>query len=423
MRLNKLQLDIVESVKNFKYTVVCAGRRSGKTFCESLIAFDWLDNGRDVIILTKNYKHVYDIFFTQYLEKMTKNAMSQGYDFEINKSRMTITRNHKNTLYLKSAESVDDIRGMGLRGSGLIILDEFAFFPHQEYIWNEVCQPLLSQKNTDGKSKAIISSTPMFEGDKFHELFTLGNRPVQHKGNKEVHSTRWNSIHYNSFINDSLDKDELEAIKAEVPADVFAREYMAIFGDISSRLIKYSEENWSNQIPPYDNITIGIDCGRENDYTVMATLSESEGFNTTLIDIERFTGISFVEQADRIVEYTKKYPNPKIIVEKNNFGIALIDILRDKGLPIRAFDTTNQSKQKIIEKLMISVEGNHLLFYENINNKKDFIQEMNVFSQEKLPSGVIRYAASEGFHDDIIMALAIANYHHGRKASTFIIDL
>ena len=43
----------------------------------------------------------------------------------------------------------------------------------------------------------------------------------------------------------------------------------------------------------------------------------------------------------------------------------------------------------------------------------ELINELNIFTFETLPSGMLRYAAPDGLHDDIVMALALAFNAHG----------
>jgi hypothetical protein len=46
--------------------------------------------------------------------------------------------------------------------------------------------------------------------------------------------------------------------------------------------------------------------------------------------------------------------------------------------------------------------------------------ELKAYTSERLPSGVVRYSAPEGMHDDHVMALALGAMNLGMEGALFL---
>jgi hypothetical protein len=82
----------------------------------------------------------------------------------------------------------------------------------------------------------------------------------------------------------------------------------------------------------------------------------------------------------------------------------VIEQLRRNGLPITSFITTNASKAAAMEALALAFERSAI----TIPNHAVLLGELQAFEAKSLPSGMTRYAAPEGLHDDCVMSLALA---------------
>ena len=71
---------------------------------------------------------------------------------------------------------------------------------------------------------------------------------------------------------------------------------------------------------------------------------------------------------------------------------------------MQAFTTTNASKMRVIDALALAFERQEI----RILPDPILIAELQSFEMERLPSGLMRYSAPEGLHDDTVMALALA---------------
>ena len=85
-------------------------------------------------------------------------------------------------------------------------------------------------------------------------------------------------------------------------------------------------------------------------------------------------------------------------------GEPLIEQLQRQGLPVTAFNTTNATKTQAIEALALAFERGDL----KIVSDPTLIGELQAYEMERLSSGLVRYGAPEGIHDDMVMSLALA---------------
>jgi hypothetical protein len=88
----------------------------------------------------------------------------------------------------------------------------------------------------------------------------------------------------------------------------------------------------------------------------------------------------------------------------NSIGQPVLEQVWREGMLIEGFLTTNASKAAIVEGLALALERGEL----QILNDPVLLAELQAFRAEPLPSGMMRYSAPAGHHDDCVMALALA---------------
>ena len=70
------------------------------------------------------------------------------------------------------------------------------------------------------------------------------------------------------------------------------------------------------------------------------------------------------------------------------------------------FVTTNATKAQIVDALALSLEQRRV----TLLNDAVLIGELEAFESERLASGMLRYAAPEGQHDDCVVATCLAHW-------------
>ena len=93
-----------------------------------------------------------------------------------------------------------------------------------------------------------------------------------------------------------------------------------------------------------------------------------------------------------------------IVAERNSMGEPLIEQLSRDGLPVTSFQTTAQSKAQAIDALALAFERSEI----RILPEPVLVGELQAYEMQRLPSGMMRYSAPDGMHDDTVMALALA---------------
>ena len=149
-----------------------------------------------------------------------------------------------------------------------------------------------------------------------------------------------------------------------------------------------------------DRYVIGVDVGQRVDYLAAVLL----GVNRFRADyMLRFRGIGYPEAAVRLQELQKR-TNAPIVIEANGPGIAVIQEFDRLGVAYLPFTTTAQSKQEIVTNLAADFAAKRI----SLAPLPPLQYELGIFRYQRTPSGLYRYAAPSGEHDDTVIALALA---------------
>ncbi len=120
--------------------------------------------------------------------------------------------------------------------------------------------------------------------------------------------------------------------------------------------------------------------------------------------MDRFRDIDYVVQRASLMALFERFRPILIIPERNSMGEPVVEQLQQDKLPVQPF-YTNETKRIAIEALANAFERTDI----QILNDETLIAELQAYQTERLPSGMFRYAAPEGMHDDTVMALAMAS--------------
>ncbi len=285
---------------------------------------------------------------------------------------------------VRSADNPDSLRGEGL---DFVVLDECAFM--QEVAWNEALRPALA----DRQGGALFISTPKGR-NWFWRLWQLGQ-----SGGDE-----WHSWTFTSYDNPHIDDAEIDAAKALLPDRVFRQEFMAEFiddaGGVFRRVMDAATAKPQDAAIAGHDYVIGVDWGKHNDFTVLAVIDLK---TNELCYLDRFNQIDYAVQVGRLKALASRFHPLQIIAESNAMGEPVIEQMQRDGLPVVAFKTTHASKTTAIDGLAMAFEQGTI----KIVNDPVLIGELQAYEMERLPSGMLRYAAPDGMHDDTVMALAI----------------
>lgn len=379
-----------------RFNVVNCGRRFGKTkYGLRLLTLTALA-GYPVAWFAPTYKTLAEPW--RDAKKLLAPIAVKG---GINSSEKRIELITGGVVEFWSLTDSDNIRGRKYKRA---LVDEAAMVRSLKSSWEEVIRPMLA----DFRGDAYFFSTPKGR-NYFHELFQRGQDPAK---------VDWASFQLPTSTNPFIHPDEIEAARLDLPELVFLQEYLAQFVDDNAGLFRRvmaaatAEAAVDADGRPLredgHSYVFGVDWGRSNDYTVIAVLDTT---THELVYLERFNQVDYALQKGRLMGLFEAFGPSVIVAEENNMGGPLIEDLRQR-LPVQPFATSNASKKEIIDDLALKLEQGSL----PILNDPVLIGELLSFEQTRLPSGLFRYAAAGGGHDDTVIALALANYAAGRPA-------
>jgi hypothetical protein len=378
------QRHVIDTARRFN--VVCCGRRWGKTELGMDRLIQPALQGKPVAWFAPTYKLLAPVWreFQGRLYPVTQDSNQQERRLELKGG---------GSLEMWSLDSADSGRG---RSYAEIVIDEAALVADLETAWQESIRPML----TDHQGGAWFLSTPKGIANYFHALYQRGQDPEQHD---------WASWQMPTGANPYIAAAEIESARADVTDLVFSQEYRAQFVSWAGSVFRRIQDAVAE--PPADGraVIIGCDWGRVNDYTVFVALT-ADG---QVLAIDRFRGLEYSLQRGRLQAFWQRLGGHSwIVAEQNSIGGPVLEQLQRDGLPAVGFTTTNVSKAAAIESLALAFERGEI----RIPNDANLIGELQAFAAKPLPSGMMRYCAPEGLHDDCVMALAIGWYALGVAA-------
>ena len=371
-----------------KTKVLSMGRRWGKTVLGgALVGITLQQHGR-VAWVAPTYKNTRPMW--RWLLQATADD-AKAKRLTVSKAEHTITTKRGGFLGMYSGENIDSIRGEHFH---LVVLDEAARLP--EDAWTDAIMPTLADLDGD----AVLISTPKGKNWFFKE-WTHGQ-----KERADIHS--W---HAPTSANPMPTiRRAFERVRGLVPERTFRQEWLAEFvedGSVFRGVRKAATAELQARAALGHGYIFGLDFGRQDDFTVITVIDTA---TRSMAAIDRFNQIDYHVQAGRIEAMAQRFRPSAIVAEANSMGIPVIEQLQRMGLPIAPFTTTNASKQIAIDALALAFEQEQL----RILPDETLISELEAYTMERLPSGMLRYSAPDNGHDDCVMSLALAWYGAAR---------
>ena len=229
------------------------------------------------------------------------------------------------------------------------------------------------------------------------------------------------------------DYDALMQRKAEIGSLKFTREYLCI--PVSTGTALFGQEHLEKS-KSKDYILklghrkdkgykyyVGVDpaISTDGDYNVIMVLEVDDEANKTIVHVDRSKNVKFRENIEKLRLIGQVFQPESILYETNTFAKAFTQELRAvSDLNVRDFDTTRRKKQEIILNLQMNFENGKInLPYGDNNSRKMtsmLIEELSMFSITD--SGKFE---GVGAHDDLVMALALANAASQTATEAFIL--
>lgn len=360
-----------------RFNVLCLGRRWGKTTLGIDRIIGPALEGYPVAWFSPTYKMLAEVWreTTRILQPVIARPNVQEHRLELVTGGI---------IDMWSLDDPNVARGRKYRR---IAVDEAAMIRYLQEAWDEVIRSTLM----DFAGDAWFLSTPKGHGY-FRELF----------GRAET-DDEWRSWQMPTSSNPFIPASEIEQARRTLPERVYRQEILAEFIADGGGVFRgvAAAATLERPVPYAGSFAMGVDWGRENDFTVLSVIDLE---TRRQVDFDRFNRIDWAVQRDRLKAMAAKWKPDVIIAEQNSIGSPNIEALQRDGLAVRPFVTTNATKTQAIESLALAIEtGEIALLDEPVQTT-----ELEGYEMERLPSGAIRYGAPSGMHDDAVMALALA---------------
>lgn len=342
--------------------------------------------------------------------KETQRAARNVADFNL--SRMVVTFPNGGEIVFRSLDNPDNARGYTADG---VVIDESGIVKAEA--WYEVLRPMLIDTN----GWAWLIGTPKgrnwfwneFQKASDHDDYAAWQVPtlgVALQGGQLVRKPH-------PLENPEVPFAEIEQLHRTLSERVFEQEILAQFVDISGGVFRRvleaaTAETQDSAIDGHEYV-IGVDLGKLNDFTVFTVIDTTLN---SVVYVDRFNQIDYLIQSQRLQALNDRFRPYTIIVEQNNVGVPFIEMLYRLNLPVQAFTTTNATKSQAIDALSLAFERGEI----RIPNDAVLIAELQAYEMERLPSGMMRYNAPAGMHDDCVMSLALAYQGRGQSGSLLL---
>jgi hypothetical protein len=360
-----------------RFTITAASTKTGKTASHIIWLLEQalpLKEGQSVWWVAPVYGQA-EIAF-----RRMKNQVNVKDFFRANESKLILTLPTGARIEFKSAEKPDNLYGDDVFAA---VFDEAS--RAREEAWFALRSTLTA---TRGKCKLIGN----VKGKK-NWFYKMGERARSGEPEYEYHKI----TAYDAVNEGILELEEVEQAKRDLPEAVFNELYLAEPQD--DKCNPFGIENIKACYGEVDKslptVAYGIDLAKYNDWTVIIGLNDKGRVS----HFERFRN-DWALTTKRCIQVVGK---KAAYIDSTGVGDPIVEEIQRECSKAVGKKFTSQSKQQLIEGLVVAVQGLRITFPE-----KFIGEEMENFEFEYTRTGV-KYTAPNGLHDDCVCALALAN--------------
>lgn len=307
-------------------------------------------------------------------------------------------------LLFKSADKPDYLRGANPH---LAVIDEARDI--NDDAWYAVIRPNLAAR----KAETLIISTPK-KNHWFEKEYLRG------QSDEFPDTISWN---YPTWNNPYM-VEEAQSLKQELPENVWKQEVAAEFVDEYGGVFDHLEYVVDDNLPiqsmpePNKQYFMGVDLAVKRDFTAVVVI---DNFGVVKY-VERFNKVTWQTVESKIQAIASMF-DATVYVDSTGVGDPIYEMLKNKWVKTEPFIFTGNSKQMLIERLILTIGRREILLPPH----EELLDEMLSLRYDINKRGNITYAAPPNKHDDLVMALGLAVYGlsqnkgHGSFKTTKII--
>ena len=402
--LNHKLFDYNQKYVNCKdrFIVYRSGRQVGKTMSTAVKAIHFaffaplqLETVKDecTIVIAAPTQNQATIMFDRIRSLVINNDFLKGY----------IVRNTQSELWVnyldgkgmsKIITRATGETGVSLRGYSphCIIADECSF------IKSSILKAFLPSGMAT-HARVWLTSTPFSKSGYFFEA-CQNAKPKNPDG-------MWTEFHVKSTDSPLIQEDPsfIEEIK-KLTRDEYVQEVEGEFLDIGNALIPNNliKEAITDYKPRGRiNYYMGVDIARSGrDETVFTIIGVDEEEVVFVEEIIAEAQSNVVDVCGRIGDLVRDYKVESVFIDETGLGGGLVDLARERDLPVRGVVFTLQEKAEMYKNLRLLFE-NHKIKLKEINK---LVYQLSYLRREYTETGVMKIKSEE--HDDYPDSLVLA---------------
>lgn len=309
--------------------------------------------------------------------RRTKRALPR-WMYRANNQDLTITLLNGAVVYFKSGEKPDNLYGEDVYAA---VIDEASRV--REEAWHAIRSTLTA---TRGQCRMIGN----VKGRK-NWFYLLARRAES--GERGLHYSKLTA--YDAVEGGVLDLEEIEGAKRDLPEQVFRELYLAEPSDDGGN--PFGLSHIQGCVAPFSeakSVAMGLDLARKQDWCVLIGL-DKEGFTA---GFERWQS-SWEETDKRVRRYAKGIP---LLVDATGVGDPVYERIAGWHPRAEPYVFSPKSKQLLMEGLAWAIQNRVVHFPDGAIRA-----ELDTFEYVYTRTGV-QYSAPVGYHDDCVVALALA---------------
>ena len=320
-----------------RFTITAASTKTGKTASHIIWLFEQAlkcKDGQSVWWVAPVYQQA-EIAF-----RRMKTQVTDVNFFQSNETKLLLTLPTGSRIEFKSGEKPDNLYGDDVYAA---VIDEASRM--REESWYAMRSTLTA---TQGKCKLIGN----VKGKK-NWFYKLGERA--RSGENDYRYFKITA--YDAVKEGILKLEEVEQAKRDLPENVFNELYLAEPADDKTN--PFGIDNIRRCYRPVSRGTVvawGIDLAKYSDYTVIVGLDA----NNQCAYVDRFQADWGITQ-DRIIRLIGNNP---AFIDSTGVGDPIVEQIQRVCQRVKGFKFTSQSKQQLIEGLVLSVQQNSVFFPE-----------------------------------------------------------
>lgn len=389
-----------------RFRALAWGQRSGKT-----TAGAW-ETVRAALALPEQLHWVVGPTFKNLQQSETEviRIVSRlGLEFTWRPSKHMLCLSHGAVIQFLAAEYPNTLRGPTITGS--LWLEEVGYFRNEE-AWF-----ILRPRISIGNAGLWATSSPNFRNWFWVLCRELGLPPDGGYGEFEgkhsfvSHQPTWNFPY--------MPKSDLDAFRRKWPRPRFDKEMGAVFSSVQNRCFEF-EKCLSLELPAREiqgATCMGVDLAQRQDFTAVIIM-DAEG---RIHKIDKWTGERWDKQIGKLISMAKQW-NSVVVYDGSNIGGPVGEAL-DKALPktIRVECNSPVIKSAMIEALQLSFEQQLIKLPDPSavwapKLATSLVEELDYYEPSLTRGGKLSYSAPKGLNDDLVIALALANWGRARGA-------